>query len=290
MIGQNVVRDGLQLLAVAAAAVVTRKGDTVGTLHKRAVRIQAMQRQQVLHQGLGGQLQTSFTRQIAIGDAGLFHRDHVAVLGQIGKGQVCENGILRQILAGGGQHVLGIVGVAVGIGGVVAVGAQGGEAVAVLRFFHCGVGNVHQIAHDVLLGILVLASLVADDVEVQLGDDAIRGFAFKNKGVVFGLAGGRRPHHFILCGERFHLSFLREGGGASQQDHDQQDRDNLFHCDNLHAFLSFVWNPLIGYRIVLCRPAAGRQGGLEAGEVLLVRVGQRPVEVFQHLSRIGHPG
>lgn len=241
MIGQNVVRDGLQLLAVAAAAVVTRKGDTVGTLHKRAVRIQAMQRQQVLHQGLGGQLQTSFTRQIAIGDAGLFHRDHVAGLGQIGKGQVYENGILRQILAGGGQHVLGIVGVAVGIGGVVAVGAQGGEAVAVLRFFHCGVGNVHQIAHDVLLGILILASFVADDIKVELGDDAIRGFSLENEGVVFGLAGRRGSCHFILCGKRLNLSFFREGGGTHHKDHNQQYRTNLFHADILLAFRSLVW-------------------------------------------------
>ena len=200
-----------------------------------------MQGQQVFHGRFGRQLHAGFTRQIPIGDAGLFHGHHIVRLGQVAEGEIAEQGIFRQGVARGGQHVLRIVRIAVRISGIIAVGTQGDKAIPVFRFFHRSIGNVHQIAHDVLLGILILASFVADDIKVELGDDAIRGFSLENEGVVFGLAGRRGSCHFILCGKRLNLSFFREGGGTHHQDHNQQYRTNLFHADILLAFRSLVW-------------------------------------------------
>lgn len=101
-----------------------------------------MQGQQVFYGRFGRQIHAGFTRQIPIGDAGLFHGRHIVRLGQVAEGQIAEKGIFRQGVARSGQHILRIARIAVRISGIIAVGTQGDEAVPVFRFFHRGIGNV----------------------------------------------------------------------------------------------------------------------------------------------------
>ena len=70
-----------------------------------------------------------------------------------------------QILADSGDHVLSEF-------RFVSIDPQVCQLIAIADFGYGCVGDVHQIAHDVFLGVFSFQTLVADNVEVQFGDDA----------------------------------------------------------------------------------------------------------------------
>ena len=149
--------------------------------------------------------------------------------GHVAEGQVGKGGLVGQAVARGGHHELRIVRIAVRKGGIVAVDGELGELHAAVGLFDLRIGDVHHVAHDALLGVLSLGALVADDVKVQLGDDAIGGLALEDEGVVLGLACGGGSLHLILGREGLHLAALGQRRGGNQKRKGQKQGQKLLH-------------------------------------------------------------
>ena len=194
VVSQDVIRDRVDLFAIAASAMEAGEGNTLCAFHKRAVFIEIKKRKQILQRRILRQLKLGFVGQILINHQRIFHVQLFA--GVVGDCQILKRRSVGQILADGGDHVLSEF-------RFIAVHAQICQLKAIAGFSHSGVGDVHLIAHDVFLGVFSFQSLVADDIEVQFGDDAVGRFTFKDKRVVFRLAGRGGADHFIFGGKAF---------------------------------------------------------------------------------------
>ena len=206
VVGEDVVHNGVDLFAVAAASVEAGKGDPVAASLESPVLVKPADGQQLGDRSLGGEGDVRLAGQILIDHQSLLHIQHFAGVG--GDGQIGEGGILCQVLQCGVDHKLAQIKLF-----LIAVDIQVLQLPAPFGLGDGGVADIHHVAHDVLLGVLPLQTLVADDIKIQGLDDAVLGGALKDKGIILGLAGGGGAGHLILGGKVLHhRAGIRSGG------------------------------------------------------------------------------